>query len=83
MNLIVEKGSPGRRGLRIPSSDVPTSVHIDKRFLRQEPARLGELSELDVVRHFTGLARKNFRVLPIGILHREVQSEVYRKDRCL
>lgn len=41
---------------------MPTSIHIDRRLLRQWPAELAELSELDVVRHFTQLARMNFGV---------------------
>lgn len=41
---------------------MPTSIHIDRRLLRQRPAQLAEASELDVVRHFTQLARMNFGV---------------------
>ncbi len=61
MKLVFEKSVPGRRAVRTTPSDVP---RIDMRtdLLRQEPANLPELSELDVVRHFTELSRRNFGV---------------------
>ncbi|HOK67061.1 MAG TPA: hypothetical protein PLV55_09630, partial [Anaerohalosphaeraceae bacterium] len=62
MKLVFEKSSAGRRGLRIPKSDVPTSIHLKKEYLRAQPAALPELSELDVVRHFTELSRRNYGV---------------------
>ena len=62
MKLIFDKSVPGRRGVRtadhIPGAPIP----IDKKFLRDAPADLPELSELDVVRHFTELSRKNYGV---------------------
>ena len=48
--------------MRISKSDVPTSVHVRPEYLRSEPAAIPELSELDVVRHFTELSRRNFGV---------------------
>ncbi len=62
MSLIFEKSVPGRRGVRPAQSDVPTTVDIKKELLRENDAQLVELSELDVVRHFTELSRKNFGV---------------------
>lgn len=62
MKLVFEKSVSGRRGLRIPNSDVPTSVNLNKDLLREEGPALPELSELDVVRHFTELSRRNFGV---------------------
>ncbi len=62
MKLLFEKSTPGRRALRIDTSDVPTTINIDKKLLREKPAQLPELSELDVVRHFTKLSRCNFGV---------------------
>lgn len=62
MKLVFEKSVKGRRGLRIAQSDVPTSIHLRKDLLRQTDAALPELSELDVVRHFTELSRRNFGV---------------------
>ncbi len=62
MKLIFEKSVPGRKGVQVAQSDVPTSVDINNELLRQKDARLVELSELDVVRHFTELSRRNFGV---------------------
>ncbi|MFP4052240.1 MAG: aminomethyl-transferring glycine dehydrogenase subunit GcvPB [Phycisphaerae bacterium] len=62
MDLIFEKSVPGRRGVRPAPVDVADTVYINKSLLRDEPADLPELSELDVVRHFTELSRRNFGV---------------------
>ncbi|MCI0499046.1 MAG: aminomethyl-transferring glycine dehydrogenase subunit GcvPB [Planctomycetales bacterium] len=62
MKLSFEKSVKGRRGVRVAQSDVPTSTHLRKEFLRDKDAQLPELSELDVVRHFTELSRRNFGV---------------------
>ena len=62
MKLMFEKSVEGRRGLRIAKSDVPTSINLDVSLLRDSDAELPELSELDVVRHFTELSRRNFGV---------------------
>jgi len=62
MELIFEKSVPGRRGLTIAQAEVPTSINLKAGLLRDKPAELPELSELDVVRHFTALSRLNFGV---------------------
>lgn len=60
--LIFENGSVGRNA----SSQIPQNVaeHIDlpSEFLRKHPAALPEVSELQAVRHFTNLSRKNFSI---------------------
>jgi len=61
MKLIFDKSVPGRRGVRTEPADVPR-ISISPDLLRQEPANLPQLSELDVVRHFTELSRRNFGV---------------------
>ncbi|MHC4174524.1 MAG: aminomethyl-transferring glycine dehydrogenase subunit GcvPB [Planctomycetota bacterium] len=61
MKLVFEKSVPGRRAVRTAPTDVPR-INIRSDLLRQEPANLPELSELDVVRHFTELSRRNFGV---------------------
>jgi len=62
MKLIFEKSVPGRTGVLPGPSDVPTGIHIREDRLRERSAALPELSELDVVRHFTELSRRNFGV---------------------
>jgi glycine dehydrogenase subunit 2 len=62
MKLIFEKSVPGRTGVLPGPSDVPMGVNIREDRLRPKSAELPELSELDVVRHFTELSRRNFGV---------------------
>lgn len=62
MKLIFEKSVPKRRGVGTSKRDVPAGINIKPELLRQKPAELPELSELDVVRHFTELSRRNFGV---------------------
>ena len=62
MKLIFEKSVPGRRAVANTSSGVPVSAEIKQSLLRDTPAELPELSELDVVRHFTDLSKRNFGV---------------------
>ena len=62
MTIIFKKSVKGRRGVSLPVNDVPVSVEIPEGHRRKKEAALCELSELDVVRHFTELSRKNFGV---------------------
>ena len=65
MPVIFELSTPGRVGASYPDPDVPakaldTLLPADQ--LREEPARLPEVSELDVVRHYTRLSHRNFSI---------------------
>jgi len=60
--LIFDKSVPGRKGVSLPGFDVPETLDLPGPCLRADPAPLCELSELDVVRHFTWLSRRNFGV---------------------
>ena len=62
MRLSFDKSSPGRRAIRPQASDIDKPVVINPSLLRRRPAELAELSELDVVRHFTALSKLNFGV---------------------
>ena len=62
MELIFEKSVPGRHGTLLPQSDVPRAAELPATLRRAEPAGLPELSELEVVRHFSNLSRRNFAV---------------------
>lgn len=62
MRLIFEKNVEGRRGLKIQAPDVPAAPKPDKKYLRQELPHLPDVSELDVVRHYTNLSRLNYCV---------------------
>jgi glycine dehydrogenase subunit 2 len=63
--LIFEKGAPGRRAATLPELDVPehpVSDLIPTDLLRDEPAPLPEVSEVELVRHYTHLSQRNFGV---------------------
>ncbi len=62
MAVIFDKSAPGRKGVKLPAHDVPCDQEIPPAYRRSTELKLAELSELDVVRHFTGLSRKNFGV---------------------
>ncbi len=62
MRLIFEKNVDGRRGLKIQAPDVPVAPRPAAKYLRKRPAQLPDVSELDVVRHFTNLSRLNYSV---------------------
>ena len=56
--LLWEKSTPGRCGISIPKQDVEESL-LDPELTGDTPD-LPELSEIDVVRHFTRLSQWNF-----------------------
>jgi glycine dehydrogenase subunit 2 len=60
---IFERGAPGRRAFVAPALDVPErplDELIPARLRRREPARLPEISEPELVRHYVRLSRRNF-----------------------
>ncbi len=57
---IYELSQPGRKGVTFPEPDVPESP-IPEQFIREE-LKLPELSELDVVRHFTNISQFNYSI---------------------
>ena len=63
--LIFEQGRRGRRATRLPDCSVgdgPITAYVPKKHLRTTPPDLPEVAEIEMVRHFTNLARKNFSV---------------------
>lgn len=65
-SLIFELSRPGRSAYSLPVCDVPEEEAIDSLIpaglLRSEPVLLPEVSEVDVIRHYTALSRRNFGV---------------------
>ncbi len=55
---IFELSSPGREGVRFPASDVPASPLPTDLLRKSLP--LPELSEFDVIRHFTNISKLNY-----------------------
>ncbi|NLG34203.1 MAG: aminomethyl-transferring glycine dehydrogenase subunit GcvPB [Lentisphaerae bacterium] len=68
--LSIEKSVPGRRGVRLAKPSKPASEWLPGGALRKTPPRLPEMSEFDVVRHYTRLSRLNYcldtHVYPLG-----------------
>ncbi|MEA1915681.1 MAG: aminomethyl-transferring glycine dehydrogenase subunit GcvPB [Campylobacterota bacterium] len=58
---IFDKSQEGRKGINLPPMDVPM-VQLDSKYLRKKKVQLPQLSEFDVVRHFTNLSNKNFSI---------------------
>ena len=70
MELIFKKSVSGRRGLKLPKSDVSVKVDLPPQYRRSKDSELPEVTELDVVRHVTKLSQLNFSVdtnfYPVG-----------------
>jgi glycine dehydrogenase subunit 2 len=59
--LLSELSRPGAPGHQLPALDVPDADDLGGQVLRPELC-LPEIGELDVVRHFTHLAQRNFSI---------------------
>ncbi|HKL25551.1 MAG TPA: aminomethyl-transferring glycine dehydrogenase subunit GcvPB, partial [Desulfuromonadales bacterium] len=59
--LLFEHSDPGRKGYSLPELDVPSS-DLPRELCRDEIPGFPELSEVDVVRHFTRLSTWNYGV---------------------
>ncbi|WP_102691373.1 aminomethyl-transferring glycine dehydrogenase subunit GcvPB [Rummeliibacillus pycnus] len=63
--LVFELSTKGRVGYSLTDLDVPElelSSILPSEFIREEEAELPELSELDIMRHYTALSRRNHGV---------------------
>lgn len=61
-NSIFMASHPGRRGVKMPGCDVPAKAALPDSLKRAEAPELPEVSELDVVRHYTSLSKMNFAI---------------------
>ncbi|MBC1935037.1 aminomethyl-transferring glycine dehydrogenase subunit GcvPB [Listeria grandensis] len=65
MPLVFERSVPGRVGYSLPERDVPELDLADlfgATYVREKPPALPELSELELMRHYTTLSNHNFGV---------------------
>lgn len=62
MDTIFSKSVSGRKGVFIETPLKETENKLNVNFKRQKDAELPEVSELDVIRHYTNLSRLNFSV---------------------
>ncbi|MEN6413393.1 MAG: aminomethyl-transferring glycine dehydrogenase subunit GcvPB [Veillonellales bacterium] len=64
-SLIFEISKPGRLALDLPKCELPreeSEASIPAVFFRSKAAELPEVSQLDLVRHYTALSQRNFGV---------------------
>jgi glycine dehydrogenase subunit 2 len=68
--LIFEKSAAGRRAATFPALDVPVSDWLPAASKRATPTLLPEVSEQDLVRHYTRLSQRNIgidtQIYPLG-----------------
>ena len=60
--LIFELSQPGRTAAAQLPADTPVPADLPDEFRRMTPIGLPEVSELQVLRHYTNLSRKNFSI---------------------
>ena len=63
--LIFEKSSPGKRGFELPPLDVPAadpSKTLGANYRREGVEGFPEVSEIEVIRHFTRLSTWNHAI---------------------
>ncbi len=63
--LIFEKSAPGKRGIELPPLDVPpvdAAQELGQEFVRAEVEGFPEVSEIEVIRHFTRLSTWNYAI---------------------
>jgi glycine dehydrogenase subunit 2 len=62
--LVFEKSSPGKRGYKLPPLDVPAAnaQQLLGSSVRRDPPGLPELSEIEIIRHFTRLSTWNYAI---------------------
>ncbi|HVH51802.1 MAG TPA: hypothetical protein VM690_06625, partial [Gaiellaceae bacterium] len=62
MKLIYEKSQAGRRASVIPRHEGLPAPEVPEELRRTEPPRLPEVTEGELVRHFTQLSTRNFGI---------------------
>jgi len=62
VKLIYERSKPGRRASAIPRHDGLPAPEVPEELRRSQPARLPEVPEFELVRHFTELSTRNFGI---------------------
>ncbi len=80
--LLWEKGKKGRKGMSIPAADIPAAPIDDA--LVNEGVDFPDLSEVDIVRHYTRLSQWNFGVdtgmYPLGSCTMKYNPKINEKQ---
>jgi len=89
-DLIFEKSVTGRRGQTLPAltpAEAACRLRIPEKYFADEPPALPEVSELDVVRHYTNLSKMNFSIdanfYPLGSCTMKYNPKVCEKVAAL
>jgi len=82
--LIFERSQRGRRAAHPPKPEGPDlATLLGEEHLRDTPPRLPEVSELDLVRHYTGLAHRQFSIdgnfYPLGSCTMKYNPKVHEE----
>ena len=88
--LIFEKSRKGRKGYSLPKLDVnktELTSSLDAKFIRTEPAKLPEVSENELARHFVRLSHLNYNIeegfYPLGSCTMKYNPKVNEKTASL
>lgn len=88
-SLIFDKSVVGRKGYTLPKLDISTSNtnELPSQFKRKDDARLPEVSEIEVARHFQALSHKNFNIekgmYPLGSCTMKYNPKINEKIAAL
>lgn len=89
MNTIFERSVAGRRASSIPAAgiDAPDLTDIPDHLLRKGSPHLPEVSELDLVRHYTNLSRMNWAIdvgpYPLGSCTMKYNPKIHEQTASL
>src|SRR5687767_11499766 len=89
VNTIFEKSVAGRRASSIPIAgvDTPDLADIPDHLLRTKSPKLPEVSELDLVRHYTNLSRMNWAIdvgpYPLGSCTMKYNPKIHEQTAAL
>ena len=81
--LLFDRSSEGTRGYDPPALDVPPAPPLEERFVREEIPGFPQLSERQVVRHYTRISRLNYGnddgIYPLGSCTMKYNPKVHEK----
>jgi glycine dehydrogenase subunit 2 len=87
---IFDRSTPGRRASTVPSTPPEVATPeglIPAHLLRKQPPELPEVSELDLVRHYTNLSRKNWGIdvgpYPLGSCTMKYNPKIHEQTASL
>jgi glycine dehydrogenase subunit 2 len=59
---ILDQGAPGRVGISLPETDVDVEVELPSELLRRSDPNLPEVSQVEIIQHYTRLSKMNYGV---------------------